>query len=65
MSSKNKQVLKANPEETKRFAYELGNCTLSFGLRVDIKDQLADYEKLLVRAAEDVRQELKRRFPMN
>lgn len=44
----------------KNFKYEKEGIALSFTLRVDVKNELKNFEDLLIVALEDVREELKK-----
>jgi len=54
-----KKILKTENTTSKNFSYKLGAVALSFSLRTDIKQELKDFKELLVRALEDVTEELK------
>lgn len=63
MASKNKQVIQKAPTENKNFSYEKGNVSLKFGLRTDIKAEMADFLDLLKEAIGDVEKDIATRFP--
>jgi hypothetical protein len=56
-SDSTKQVLEKNTEN-KTFDYAKGVVTLKFTLRTDIKSELKDFEAILEKALEDVREQL-------
>ena len=53
-----KKILISTPTTQRTFDYKLGDCTLAFTLRTDIKQQLKDYVTLLERALLEVKEEL-------
>lgn len=55
-----KKILKTNNTTSKNFSYSLGEVTLAFSLRTDIKQQLKDFTELLKVAAKEVSEELEK-----
>ena len=43
---------------SKLFSYKKGECNLSFTLRIDKKDEMKDFEELLIEALAEVREEI-------
>ena len=56
--SKKKKAEELIAEESRSFNYKIGEVNLDFKLRVDIKDELVTFKKLLERGLEDVQTEL-------
>lgn len=55
--AKNKAFVEANHTQSKSFSYKKGGVTLSFSLRVDIKQEMKDFVELLERAVVEVGEE--------
>lgn len=55
-----KNVMHIDGAENRYFSYKQGDCKLNFTLRVDTKQELADFKALLEQALKDVKQELER-----
>lgn len=53
-----KNQVKTEHIENKKFVYTKNNVNLSFTLRIDVKNELADFRDLLAKAIEDVDAEL-------
>lgn len=58
-----RKPIQSNNTETKNWNYEQNGCKLSFSLRVDIKEEMKTYIDLLRASANNVEEELKKRFP--
>ena len=51
--------VKTDNKTTKNFAYSKGKVSLSFSLRIDIKNELKDFLELLKVAQKEIEEELK------
>lgn len=60
-----KNTIRTENTTSKDFNYMLGDVNLKFSLRTDIKQQLKDFKECLVRAVEDVDNELKKQDGKN
>ena len=54
------KILQNNTTTQKNFSYAKGNCTLSFNLRTDIKQDLKDFAELLKVATLEVKEEIEK-----
>ena len=53
-----KKILKKDHMNSRTFRYNLGEVSLTFSLRTDIKQNMKDFLELLVAAQEEVKEEL-------
>lgn len=53
-----RKLLKEEHITSREFNYSKGDVSLKFGLRIDIKSQLKDFKELLIKALEDVTEEI-------
>ena len=55
-----KNIVQKQTVETKQFNYSKNKMHLDFTVRVDIKNDMKDFRDLLLRAIEDIEEELKK-----
>jgi len=53
-----RRMLKREHKLNKTFSYAVGDITLSFTLRVDVKDELEDFKRMMEVAMADIDEEL-------
>lgn len=62
MSLFNKKNLISNNTTSKNFSYAKDKVSLNFNLRTDIKQELKIFKELLIKALDDVSEELERKL---
>lgn len=56
-----KKILQKDSTVSRKFAYVLGNVSLNFTLRIDIKQELKDFIEILKTAQRDIEEELNKK----
>jgi hypothetical protein len=54
-----KNIIQKEIADTRSFHYSKNKCNLDFNLRIDVRTELKDFKDLLLRAIEDIEEELK------
>ncbi len=57
-----KKTLLTNNTTSKNFSYTKGEVSLNFSLRTDIKQGLKNFKELLIKALEDITEEIERKI---
>ncbi len=55
-----KDIVRKSSELRKTFSYDKGAVHLDFTLRIDTKQELKDFKEILLRAVEEVEEEIKK-----
>ena len=56
-----RKQIKTEHQDNRTFSYSKGDIKLNFTLRIDTKSQLKDFKELLLKAVDDVSEEIERR----
>ena len=58
MKNFDKKIIKKDHMDSRTFRYQLGEVSLTFSLRTDVKQNMKDFLELLVMAQGEVKEEL-------